>query len=142
VTVLPVLNLTRAVFRSPEFGFFGLVMPTLRHTPLRDGARTSRRAGETGLRRGWGWRGWRRVWESVVRRLGVVEKGWVWERESKVAVVVSGGSGRWGDGNVVNRRGRRREGVRSWRRVETAITSEIVLVDKLEFREFLFLTLH
>jgi hypothetical protein len=34
---LPVLNLTLAIFLSPELGFFGFVVPTFRHTPLSSG---------------------------------------------------------------------------------------------------------
>lgn len=43
----PVDSLTRAVLRSPELGFLGRVMPTLRHTPLSAGALTSECAGDT-----------------------------------------------------------------------------------------------
>lgn len=45
---LPLLNLTLATFLSPELGFFGLVVPTLRQTPFISGRLT--RAGEVGLR--------------------------------------------------------------------------------------------
>lgn len=48
--ILPVDNLTLAVFRSPELGFLGFVIPTFRQTPLSAGALTSRSAGLTGLR--------------------------------------------------------------------------------------------
>lgn len=34
---LPVLSLTLAIFLSPELGFLGLVVPTLRHTPFSSG---------------------------------------------------------------------------------------------------------
>jgi hypothetical protein len=37
VITLPVLSLTLAIFLSPEFGFFGFVVPTFRHTPLSSG---------------------------------------------------------------------------------------------------------
>jgi len=37
VTSLPLLNRTFAVLRSPEFGFFGFVMPTRIHTPFISG---------------------------------------------------------------------------------------------------------
>jgi hypothetical protein len=33
----PVLNLTLAIFLSPELGFLGLVVPTFRHTPFSSG---------------------------------------------------------------------------------------------------------
>jgi hypothetical protein len=33
----PVLNLTLAIFLSPELGFFGFVVPTFRHTPFSSG---------------------------------------------------------------------------------------------------------
>ena len=34
---LPVLNLTLAIFRSPELGFLGFVVPTFKHTPFSSG---------------------------------------------------------------------------------------------------------
>ena len=37
VITLPVLNLTRAIFLSPELGFLGFVVPTFRHTPFSSG---------------------------------------------------------------------------------------------------------
>lgn len=37
VITLPVLSLTLAIFRSPELGFFGFVVPTFRHTPFSSG---------------------------------------------------------------------------------------------------------
>ena len=45
---LPLLNLTLATFLSPELGFFGFVVPTLKHTPFISGLLTS--AGDVGLR--------------------------------------------------------------------------------------------
>ena len=66
VIIFPLLNLTLAVFRSPEFGFFGLVMPTFRHTPLSSGLSTS--AGERGLRAAWPRRAPRITWLYVARR--------------------------------------------------------------------------
>lgn len=45
---LPELNRTLAVFRCPEFGFLGFVMPTFRHTPFRAGRPTV--AGDRGRR--------------------------------------------------------------------------------------------
>lgn len=48
VMTLPVLSLTLAIFLSPEFGFLGLVVPTLRHTPLSSGR--SFNCGERSLR--------------------------------------------------------------------------------------------
>jgi hypothetical protein len=33
----PVLNLTLAIFLSPELGFFGFVVPTFRQTPFSSG---------------------------------------------------------------------------------------------------------
>lgn len=72
MTALPLLNLTLAVFLSPEFGFFGLVMPTFRHTPFICGLLTS--AGETGFRARWATRQPRRTWLSVAWGWGVVVK--------------------------------------------------------------------
>jgi len=37
VTTFPLLNLTLAIFLSPELGFFGLVVPTFKHTPFNSG---------------------------------------------------------------------------------------------------------
>jgi hypothetical protein len=37
VITLPVLNLTLAIFLSPELGFLGFVVPTFRHTPFNSG---------------------------------------------------------------------------------------------------------
>jgi hypothetical protein len=47
---LPVESRTRAVLRSPELGFLGLVMPTLTHTPFSSGALIADSAGETAWR--------------------------------------------------------------------------------------------
>lgn len=33
----PVLNLTLAIFLSPELGFLGFVVPTFKHTPFNSG---------------------------------------------------------------------------------------------------------
>lgn len=68
VITLPLLSLTRAVFRSPEFGFFGLVMPTFRHTPFICGARFSDSAGDTACRARCGFRHPRRTWLRVAQR--------------------------------------------------------------------------
>jgi hypothetical protein len=40
---MPLLNLTRAIFRSAEFGFFGVIVLTCVHTPRFCGAPLSRR---------------------------------------------------------------------------------------------------
>jgi hypothetical protein len=37
VTVSPLVNLTLAILRTAEFGFFGVVVVTLVHTPLLNG---------------------------------------------------------------------------------------------------------
>lgn len=50
VTTFPDDSLTRAVLRSPELGFLGLVMPTLTHTPFMKGHCFSASAGETAWR--------------------------------------------------------------------------------------------
>ena len=34
---MPLVSLTLAIFRSAEFGFFGVVVPTFRQTPLLKG---------------------------------------------------------------------------------------------------------
>lgn len=49
VTTFPLLNLTLAIFLSPEFGFFGFVVPTFRHTPFISGLFAS--AGDRSFRR-------------------------------------------------------------------------------------------
>lgn len=47
---VPLLSRTLAVFLSPEFGFFGLVVPTLRHTPFISGRCVLAKAGDVGFR--------------------------------------------------------------------------------------------
>ena len=37
MTTFPLLNLTLAIFRSPELGFLGFVVPTFKHTPFISG---------------------------------------------------------------------------------------------------------
>ncbi|KAF7504908.1 hypothetical protein GJ744_001629 [Endocarpon pusillum] len=65
----PLLSLTLAVFLCPEFGFFGFVIPTFRHTPFISGRPTM--AGERERRSLFTSRPLRRTWFSVVR-CGVV----------------------------------------------------------------------
>lgn len=48
VTTFPLLNLTLAIFLSPEFGFLGFVVPTFKHTPFISGLFVS--AGERSFR--------------------------------------------------------------------------------------------
>jgi len=60
VTTLPLLNLILAVFRSPEFGFFGFVIPVFKHTPFIWGRLTS--AGDRRLRARCSTRHPRRTW--------------------------------------------------------------------------------
>lgn len=72
MTTLPLLNRTLAVLRSPELGFFGFVMPVLRHTPFICGRLTS--AGERGLRARCSTRHPRRTWLKVACARGVLKK--------------------------------------------------------------------
>jgi len=45
---IPLLSRTLAILRSPEFGFFGFVVPTRKHTPFSSGL--LRNAGDTARR--------------------------------------------------------------------------------------------
>src|ERR1700753_2717028 len=54
VTIFPLLSRTLAVFLSPEFGFFGLIVRTLMQTPFISGLRVN--AGDSFLRAGCGLR--------------------------------------------------------------------------------------
>lgn len=69
----PLLSLTLAVFLCPEFGFFGFVIPTFRHTPFISGRPTM--AGERERRSLFTSRPLRRTWLRVVSCGVVVEKG-------------------------------------------------------------------
>lgn len=71
VITLPVLNRTLAIFRSPEFGFLGFVVPTLRHTPLSSGLFFS--CGERSFRALCWPRPPRRTWINV--HLCAIEEG-------------------------------------------------------------------
>lgn len=55
----PVLNLTLAIFLSPELGFLGFVVPTFKHTPLSSGLFFS--CGERSFRAPCDIRPWRRT---------------------------------------------------------------------------------
>jgi hypothetical protein len=73
---LPVLSLTLAIFLSPELGFLGLVVPTLRHTPFSSGRLAS--WGDRSFRAFWAILPCRRTWISVhlfARDAGVGRKG-------------------------------------------------------------------
>jgi hypothetical protein len=72
VTTLPLLRRTLAVFLSPELGFFGFVIPVLRHTPFISGRLES--AGERRRRARCSLRQPRRTWLYVASALGVDEK--------------------------------------------------------------------
>ncbi|KAL8758779.1 MAG: hypothetical protein Q9184_003820 [Pyrenodesmia sp. 2 TL-2023] len=72
---LPLLNLTFATFLSAEFGFFGFMVVTLRHTAFIWGRLTS--AGEMRWRARCGVRGERRTWLRVVWAGEVVLKVWL-----------------------------------------------------------------
>lgn len=89
---LPELSLTLAVFRCPELGFLGLVMPTFRQTPFSAGRPTV--AGERGRRALRDERPWVRTWFSVARGRGVEEKrrweGDVTVKREKIGIVVLG----------------------------------------------------
>jgi hypothetical protein len=70
--ILPLLSLTLAVFRCPELGFLGFVMPTLRQTPFISGRPTI--AGLRERRFFWGLRHPLRTWLRVVAQGEVVVK--------------------------------------------------------------------
>ena len=72
-TILPVLNLIFATFRSAEFGFLGFIVRTLVHTPFNCGRPTI--PGETGWRAFLGFRGVRIVCIRVAGRRQLVENG-------------------------------------------------------------------
>ena len=67
----PLLRRTLAVFRCPEFGFLGFVIPTFRQIPFRNGRPTV--AGERGRRAGFGVRPRVRTWFRVADCNFVVE---------------------------------------------------------------------
>ena len=62
------LSLTRAILRSAELGFLGLVMVTRRHTPFMHGRLPSESAGDTGLRARCFLRHPRITWPNVAQR--------------------------------------------------------------------------
>jgi hypothetical protein len=84
LTTLPELSRTFAVFLCPEFGFLGLVMPTLRHTPFIAGRFAALSAGDTACRAFFAWRPLVRVrsWLRVTKR-GEVEENERVEGEEK-----------------------------------------------------------
>lgn len=63
VITFPLLNRTLAIFRAPELGFFGFVVPTFRHTPFISGRLAS--AGDRSLRGGLTPRPLRMTWIKV-----------------------------------------------------------------------------
>jgi hypothetical protein len=69
---MPLLNLTLAIFLSPELGFLGFVMPTRRHTPFIAGLCTS--CGDTFLRAFCPTRQPFRTWLNVALGDGVAMK--------------------------------------------------------------------
>ena len=87
VMTRPLLRRTRAVLRSPEFGFFGRVMPTLRHTPFIWGAFFSDSAGDTACRARCGFRHPRNTWFSVAARGAEA-----WKQATAAAIVGCDGS--------------------------------------------------
>lgn len=90
--ILPLVSLTLAVFLWPEFGFFGFVIPTFRHTPFISGRPTM--AGERERRSLFTSRPLRRTWLRVVRCGVVVEKerevgaGWGRRRIGRTEVML------------------------------------------------------
>lgn len=83
----PVLNLTLAILRSPELGFLGFVVPTLRQTPFNSGRFLS--CGERSFRALWEARPDRRTWIRVhlcAREAGAGRMQRVWEALRKVGV--------------------------------------------------------
>jgi hypothetical protein len=72
VMTLSELNLTLAIFRSAELGFFGFMTVTLRHTPFMHGRFPSDSAGDTGFRARWDLRQPLRTWLKVaIVRVGI-----------------------------------------------------------------------
>jgi len=68
---MPLLNLTLAVFLSPEFGFFGFVNPTRRQTPFMAGLFTN--CGDVFFRAFWPTRHPPSTWLNVASCDGVEE---------------------------------------------------------------------
>lgn len=113
---LPLDNRTLAVFRWPEFGFLGLVMPTFRQTPFRDGRPTV--AGDRGRRAFWVLRPRVRTWFRVAARLGVVVKRRVGVVGGRRGVGAKG-DGRVGFCDIVRRRS-------AWRSVREGVGGMVV----------------
>jgi hypothetical protein len=63
VTTFPLLNLTLAIFLSPELGFLGFVVPTFRQTPFISGRFAN--AGDRSFRGGLRFRPLRTTWIKV-----------------------------------------------------------------------------
>jgi hypothetical protein len=72
VTTFPLLNLTLAIFLSPELGFFGFVVPTFKHTPFISGLFAN--AGDRSFRGGLIFRPLRTTCISVIFGRGVEEE--------------------------------------------------------------------
>jgi hypothetical protein len=78
VITFPVLNRTLAIFRSPELGFLGFVVPTFRHTPFSSGLFFN--CGDRSFRAPCDIRPWRRTCINV--HLGARDAG-SWRRDCK-----------------------------------------------------------
>ena len=80
VITFPLLNLTLAIFLSPELGFFGFVVPTFKQTPFISGLFAS--AGDRSFRGGLVPLPSRTTWFRVIGRGADAEK----ERMGRAAV--------------------------------------------------------
>ena len=102
----PVLNLTLAIFLSPELGFLGFVVPTFKHTPLSSGLFFN--CGDLNFRAPCDIRPWRRTWINVhlgARDAGSGRRARFW----KVVAAIEGCAGRRGaNGNFARADGRKR----------------------------------
>jgi hypothetical protein len=86
VITVPLLKRTLATFLSPELGFFGFVVPTLRHTPFSSGLLTM--AGDLALLAFCPFLHPRRTWLYVASAGGVEENArWIKEGCGAKAVV-------------------------------------------------------
>lgn len=70
----PLLNLTLAIFLSPEFGFFGFVVPTFKHTPFSSGRPAS--CGDRSFRAFWAIRPCLSTWIRVHLCAREAGRGW------------------------------------------------------------------
>lgn len=122
VMTFPVLSLTLAIFLSPEFGFFGLVVPTFKQTPFSSGRSLS--CGERSFRAFCAILPFRNTWINVhlcARDAGIGCFTKAEEAFWKIAVAIDGRNDCFGAANGVasteGRTSRRRNvrGIVVWR---------------------------